>query len=571
MNFKRSIFILLLVAIVTSSAKTTKTDSFITTQTPKGAIQGKIHQIIKDDRSPDKVYEYRNIPYAQPPVGNLRWKPPVPAIKWNSVFKYDNKEVWCKQFFHGYELGTEDCLTLTVRQPSKATPNNSLPVLVWIHGGALGYGSNNWYYPDEQCSASLNVVSVSINYRLNLFGFLSIKELWETKPNVAKEYGNFGIIDIIQALRWVQENISSFGGDPKRVTLLGQSAGGAAIYSLIGSPHTSRLFHKAIPASGYPVDAKSDYLRAEKRYGNYLRKDSGCANSTDIMKCLRALPAEQLLRTHPAIRHPIKPSLNPWFFPYNEPADIYPMQVIDKKTIFQPIGLLKKIKDSGIKVLIGNTAHEGHPVAQAETRSGMKRYLKPKIDSFEPGLLPMILSKYQPKNYRKINKTTTPQRVLLSMASDVLLGCQTNEIAANLSRVQGLTVYRYVHSQPFSFNPWDKTEPYAYHGIDTDSLFGFTHALYKPTRMRPKPTTADWKLVSNFRRLIKRFIHDDQGFHDDFHKKTIEIKNGKVTASDQIYHEDKCKLWKDFGFLKRSWGQLNLHKQQPPKKLIHSL
>ena len=602
------------------------------------------------------MYEFRNIPYAAPPVGPLRWQPPSPVTKtlWSKTLPYNPKEIWCKQFFHGgHELGTEDCLVLTVRQPSfskkttvrkpsfgkvvtarrssvnknsarqpsfsqnnivkknrfskktatrkpsssssknttktnKTTSKQLLPVLVWIHGGALGYGSNNWYYPDENCSASLGMVTVSINYRLNIFGFLSIKDMWKTKnrqSHMKKSFGNFGIMDMIAALKWVRDNIQSFGGDPTRVTVLGQSAGAAAIYSLIVSQQTDGLFYKAIVSSGYPIAEQSDYHRAEQRYGDLFRRDTGCANSTDIMRCLRALPAAWILRAQPALRHPIKPSLSPWFFPYNEPADIYPMQVVDHHFIPATIGKLKTSRKKGLKVLIGSTAQEGHPVRQADTWNGMKLYLKPKINSFvgSDGFFPIIsemykketLNKHQQlnKNSNNNNNNTTQSQLLhMTMASDVLLGCQTNQIAANLSRVPGIKVYRYVHRQAFSFNPWrDSPEPYAYHGIDTDALFGFKHTLYKPTRFQPRPVQQDWKLVSNVRTLFKRFVHDDaddDSFHGDYFGKTIEIKKDDVVASDKVYHKEMCEQWRRFGFLRRSWGQLNMKKKKTTVKKV---
>jgi len=545
-------------------------DEYIITTTKLGQVQGKIHNIMKDNGSQEIVYEYRNIPYAQPPVGALRWRPPLPARPWKGVLPYKSEQIWCKQFFHGYERGTEDCLVLTIRQSrSSVIGNKSLPVLFWIHGGALNYGSSDWYYPDEQCSASLEMITVSINYRLNLFGFLSIKELWEKG-----EYdGNYGIMDIILALKWVRDNIASFGGNPDKVTLLGQSAGGAAIYSLIASPSAAGLFHKAIPASGYPVNLASNKFRAEKKFGNYLRKITGCERASEVGKCLRSIPTDSIIRCHPALRYPIKSTLSPWFFPYNEPADIYPMRVVGDKVVPEPIGLIRKAHTPGLKILIGNTAQEGHPVQQAETWKGMEKHLKPKIDSFVTGIYPTLIKLYESevngnRDRKNVSRTTNSQEIHMKMTSDVLLGCQTNEIARNLSQVDGIIVYRYVQGQPFSFNPWDKFQPYAYHGIDTDALFGFKHALYKPTGYRPKPTKKDWKLVTNVRKLIHEFVYEDKNFHEKYNGKTIEFKEGRVETTIKDYHENKCKVWKNYGFLKRSWGQLNLNVQKQRHKFI---
>ena len=261
--------------------------------TKAGRIQGKVVEVIRDDNQTEMVYRFRNIPYAEPPIGDLRWSPPKRARRWNGTLSYSDHEIWCKQPpFYRKDKGVEDCLILTIRQPASANSTNLYPVLFWIHGGGLIYGSSDWYHPDEQCSASLGMVTVSINYRLNTFGFLSLKEIWSTiisdKPK-DQSYGNFGIMDMILALEWVKDNIGSFGGDPNKVTILGQSGGGAAVFSLITSPMTSTLFGKAIAASGYPVSPKSNYIIADAVYGQEIKKIMNCTKgkASVIQSCLK--------------------------------------------------------------------------------------------------------------------------------------------------------------------------------------------------------------------------------------------------------------------------------------------
>ena len=273
-------------------------DNFKIVDTKFGKVQGKIIQVTKDDGQEEKVYRFRNIPYAEPPVGDLRWKPPKRAKIWDDILEYSDQKIKCTQTDENWStVGTEDCLILTIRQPASANATNPYPVLFWMHGGALIYGSSDWYYPDEQCSASLEMVTVSINYRLNMFGFLSIKEIWSIIGEPKDQfYGNFGIMDIVLALEWVKENIESFGGDPNRVTILGQSGGGAAVYSLLKSPMTNSLFSKAIASSGYPLSLKSNFRRANSRYGDSFKHDLNCSKGLDeeIAICLHNKTVDEI-------------------------------------------------------------------------------------------------------------------------------------------------------------------------------------------------------------------------------------------------------------------------------------
>lgn len=201
------------------------------------------------------VYVFRGIPYAAPPIHGLRWKAPQPVIPWDGVRicdRFGRPGFQHTQFNGGYytEWGygdestySEDCLYLNVWTSKPGHSDARMPVILWIHGGGCreGFGSEPEF--DGQEIAAKDVVLVTINYRLGVFGFLAHPELTVESGNAS---GNYGLLDQIQSLRWVQENIAAFGGDPDNVTLAGQSAGGGCVRMLCESPLARGLFHKAV-------------------------------------------------------------------------------------------------------------------------------------------------------------------------------------------------------------------------------------------------------------------------------------------------------------------------------------
>jgi para-nitrobenzyl esterase len=200
------------------------------------------------------VAAYKGIPYAKPPTGDLRWAPPVPAPAWTGVHDARAFGRACLQpprsptsvYDSDMASPSEDCLTLNVWTPTDA---RKLPVMVWIHGGALVGGSSSEPLYDGAQFARQGIVFVSINYRLGLLGFLAHPALSAESPQHLS--GNYGLLDEIEALRWVRDNIAAFGGDPTRVTIAGESAGGLSVIALLASPLARGLFSKAIVESGY--------------------------------------------------------------------------------------------------------------------------------------------------------------------------------------------------------------------------------------------------------------------------------------------------------------------------------
>lgn len=249
-------------------------------QTATGAIRG----VVTDDHR-----LFAGIPYAAPPVGPLRWHPPEPAPTWDGVRDATRSGPRCMQDLQGdMELGRqtdEDCLTLNVWTPRSGSLQPR-PVMVWIHGGSFFNGSGG-VYDSRRLAARGDIIVVTINYRLGTLGFLAHPSLGS--PG---QVGNYGLADQQAALRWVRDNIADFGGDPTKVTVAGESAGGMSVCDHLVAPDSRGLFGGAIIQSG-PCQAQLALPEAERISIDYARH-AGCADPATAAECLRALPADRL-------------------------------------------------------------------------------------------------------------------------------------------------------------------------------------------------------------------------------------------------------------------------------------
>ncbi|MDO5424575.1 MAG: carboxylesterase family protein [Eubacteriales bacterium] len=249
--------------------------------------------------------EYRGVPYAQPPIGELRWKAPQPPKPWEGVRHADTYPPCCmqppqqdslyrKEFYENPDFNripSEDCLYLNIWTP-KEPGEHPFPVAFWIHGGAFLHGYATELEFDGAEYAKRGVILVSVEYRCNLFGFLA--HPWLSQENERGISGNYGILDQIAALDWVAENIAAFGGDPKNITVFGQSAGAMSTQTLLTSKLAKGNIAKAILQSGgaYQGGLSRDMpLRTQESYGEIFAELAGASSLSE----LRALPAERIL------------------------------------------------------------------------------------------------------------------------------------------------------------------------------------------------------------------------------------------------------------------------------------
>jgi para-nitrobenzyl esterase len=241
------------------------------------------------------VRSFLAIPYAAPPVGELRWRPPQPAARWHGLRDATEPAPYCPQppTPYGRASTSEDCLYLNVFTPAAANPADRYPVLFWIHGGALLVGGSAGYDPSRLVAKG--VVVVTINYRIGMLGFLAHTALSAESPEHAS--GDYGLMDQQAALAWVQRNIAHFGGDPDNVTIFGESAGGLSVHSQLASPLAAGLFERAIVESGaYSLTQPS--LAAAEAAGQAFATRAGCADQS--LTCLRHLPVSSLLAANTA-------------------------------------------------------------------------------------------------------------------------------------------------------------------------------------------------------------------------------------------------------------------------------
>ena len=246
----------------------------------------------------DGVTTYGSIPYAAPPVGTLRWKSPQPAKARKGVRQATTEPVECTNVFTDQNT-SEDCLNVKVQIPAGAKPGEKLPVMFEFHGGGfLGEARTD---NGSKLVRTGKVVYVYVNYRLGVLGFLPAKSL-------GAHSGDYGLRDQQAGLRWVQHNIARFGGDPRNVTVFGESTGGASTCAQVASPTAKGLFQNAISVSGFynyqnnivwsNADCKSTYFteaQAQQAGARFAQK-VGCGNVADVAACLRKIPAEELVK-----------------------------------------------------------------------------------------------------------------------------------------------------------------------------------------------------------------------------------------------------------------------------------
>ena len=343
--------------LTTVALSLTVTNTRLTAQSSLAAPRVKVHTGTLEGSvdSATGVMVFRGIPYAAPPVGDLRWRAPRPPAHWRGVRNADRLGKNCMQTqvygdIDPFAAGvSEDCLYLNVWTAGLAGAKR--PVLIWIHGGGFRAGFGGEARHDGGPLARKGAVVVTLNYRLGALGFLAHPALAAESPHHAS--GNYGLLDQIEALRWVRRNIARFGGDPSRVTIFGESAGGMSVGALVVSPLARGLFHRAILQSGTGIGLGVERRDSAEAFGVRLASSLGVTGSgRDALVALRALRADTLagaVGTRSGL--PFQPVVDGWVLPHP----------VDSAMARGAINL--------VPVIVGSNADESHEIFGAPARS----------------------------------------------------------------------------------------------------------------------------------------------------------------------------------------------------------
>ncbi|XP_063708884.1 juvenile hormone esterase-like [Culicoides brevitarsis] len=348
----RQIIILLFLVLLTNSLPQQSYErnrDLIVTLHHGGKVRGE--EILLAPTSTKKLFSFKGIPYATPPVGKLRFKNPQPHPGWHGIrnaTEHGNVCVQIPAFLRIDVVGSEDCLFLNVYTPPNINPNKKYPVMFWIHGGGFYGGSGDFDLYGPEMLVEQEVIVVTINYRLGLLGFFS------TNDQAAQ--GNYGLKDCVEALKWVQKNIKAFGGDRNRVTIFGQSAGGAAVHYLVLSPMAKGLFHGAISQSGTALNSWGHQPFPRKQAFDAANTLNITFNSSkDLVEQFRAISDPKVFATIGISLENLQTLYLPLtFVPSVEPKDSKEPRFLSET----PIKMLQKGKFNKVPIILGATDAE---------------------------------------------------------------------------------------------------------------------------------------------------------------------------------------------------------------------
>ncbi|MCA9668878.1 MAG: carboxylesterase family protein [Myxococcales bacterium] len=409
----------------TDAASDSKLPETCTVMTKSGPVEGKVSS---------GHCAFLDIPYAAPPVGNLRWKPPEPPAPWTSPHDATKFGPSCSQYqanFAGVPTGPvdEDCLTLAVWTPPLGTTKKA-PVMVSLHIGVfINGGKSGAVLNGAPLAVKQGVVVVGINYRLGPLGQMA-------HPKLGNEMVNFGLLDQQAALSWVKDNIAAFGGDPDNVTIFGSSAGGISVCHHIVSPKSKGLFHRAIAQSGSCLTAPT---RADaEAYGQRVSKAVGCDTAADEVACLRAASAQDL-----AIKAPAELLLQ-----YGAEHALWPF--VDGVTLLeQPKDTLASGNFNKVPLLTGSNANEATIVVAEEflvpqpprtlDAAGYTALLE---NLFSPADAAKVVAQYDPASFGN-----EPIEALAAAMTDSIFTCPTRRLARAMAGAgQPVYLYHFAHT-----------------------------------------------------------------------------------------------------------------------------
>jgi para-nitrobenzyl esterase len=413
----------------------------IAAMTVAGTQSGQVQGIVDGN-----LVAFRGIPFAAPPTGDLRWRPPTPPPSWQGIRDASMFGSVCPQAGSGGQMmGDEDCLTLNVFE-STSPGNWQQPVMLYFHGGGNDSGSAQQPPLDAPPLATHGVIVVTAQYRLGLLGFFANSLLTAEGGGSS---GNYALWDQIAALEWVKANISAFGGDPSRVTLFGQSAGAYDVQALLVSPLTQGLFARAAMESGNAVAGGGlESLATLETTDEPFVSSLGCSTAADTLACLRALPAQTIVNKQGS--SVFGPAIEPLVVP------------VDPNTVLQQQG-------PPVPLLVGSNREEStYWVDTTEpliTSSDYASDVEEQFNPFGSGVAAQVLALYPVSDY------ATPNYALIAVHSDYQITCQVRKSALAATGTQRPSTWRYLFIHQFENNATLNAMA-AYHTAELFFVFG---------------------------------------------------------------------------------------------------
>ncbi len=484
---------------------------------------------------------YKGIPFAAPPTGALRWRPPRPPVQISGVLDAQEFGAQCSQTspvpIGKGPSGSEDCLFLNVWRPAK---EGVFPVMVWIHGGGFSRGSASTpMYWGDRLAAGGNLVVVTFNYRLGAFGFLAHPELSELDEHGSS--GNYGFLDQVEALRWIRDNIAEFGGDPENVTIFGESAGGRSVCFHLASPLSKGLFQKAILESG-SCDTINTMEEGFESAGK-IAAAMGCPEE-DQLECLLGKSSEEIA----AVSGEFSMSLDEVLLLDRTQRTWLPH--IDGWAFKEvPIDSLRSGNYNQVPLMAGSTKDEfklffaAKPGFRSKSKSGI---LKMVAQTLPEPLLPVFERLYPFDMYKK------PADAYIDAKGDVFMGCNTFEAVEASARYQPTYYYRFDyddHRLPGYLGAAHGAEiPFIFNGLDRPvfkSLYSRSH------RRKARP------MVETMMTYWANFAHHGQPgeagsvswplYNNEERLRIYLDQPVTVAPADNV---EKCEFWKEQGIVK---------------------
>eukprot|EP00039_Didymoeca_costata_P024508 m.10515 g.10515 ORF g.10515 m.10515 type:complete len:549 (+) comp4275_c0_seq1:25-1671(+) len=469
---------------------------------------------------------FLGVPFAKPPVNELRWEPPQMPEPWTTPKKTKTYGYTCyqsKNFFSETSLMSEDCLYLNIWLPKDIAKKNNTPILLFFYGGSWAEGSamSPLYNGDSIADLYDDTIVVTTNYRLNVFGFLGSNSLRASD----KSTGNFGLQDQRMAMQWCRDNAAAFHGDPNRITVFGESAGAGSISAHLVAPKSAGLFQAAIMESGPPAPWTAMPLEiAEKRFSDFVTK-SGCPSGPSVVSCLRSKNASEIFHARPS---------------YSSFLDWSP--VIDETELFDfPEKLVEQGKVNPSAVLMGTNRDEGTlfaglPMHSNETQ--LHDYIN-KLFGGNTSAVDAVYAIYNPSNFNATKQGSAAFWAASGMLGDALMTCPARRAAHWLSANTSRPVYRYFYEYELDLThlvqDLGKQALGVFHGSELPMVFHLDYLLVQP---------AEYKLSGDIVQFWQHYAHNNTPEdHDDVWHRVTPTTNNTLEWSickDGIFEEKPC-------------------------------